>query len=124
MTPDVERDESSTPEGVTETPVLVVDDSSTARLFVRRLVERLPGFRVVVACDGKEALAALKKESFAAVVTDLHMPGMDGLELVESIRDRYPLVPVILMTAQGSEDIAVKALQSGAASYVSKRALE
>lgn len=107
-----------------DTTVLVVDDSSTARLFVRRLVERIPGFRVVTACDGKEALAVLAKESCAVVVTDLHMPGMDGLELVEAIADRFPLVPVVLMTAQGNEDIAVKALQSGAASYVSKRALE
>ena len=112
------------PAGVAETTVLVVDDSSTARLYVRRLVERLPGFRVLTACDGREALAVLGKESCAVVVTDLHMPGMDGLELVEAIADRFPLVPVILVTAQGSEDIAVKALQGGAASYVSKRALE
>ena len=109
---------------VADTTVLVVDDSSTARLFARRLIERIPGFRVVTASDGKEALAVLAKESCAVVVTDLHMPGMDGLELVEAIADRFPLVPVVLMTAQGNEDIAVKALQSGAASYVPKRALE
>jgi CheY-like chemotaxis protein len=108
----------------TATTVLVVDDSSTARLFARRLIERIPGFRVVTASDGKEALAVLAVETCAVVVTDLHMPGMDGLELVEAIADRFPLVPVVLMTAQGSEDIAVKALQGGAASYVSKRALE
>jgi CheY-like chemotaxis protein len=124
LTPDSGGGNSARPDGIVETTVLVVDDSSTARLFVRRLVERLPGFRVVSACDGREALAVLGRESCAAVVTDLHMPGMDGLELVEAIADRFPLVPVILMTAQGSEDIAVKALQGGAASYVSKRALE
>lgn len=124
MTPDAEGENPSKPVSPAETTVLVVDDSSTSRLFARRLVERLPGFRVVVACDGREALVVLGRESCAAVVTDLHMPGMDGLELVEAIADRFPLVPVILMTAQGSEDIAVKALQSGAASYVSKRALE
>ena len=121
---DSERDSPAKLAGTSVTTVLVVDDSSTARLFVRRLVERIPGFRVVTASDGKEALAVLAKESCAVVVTDLHMPGMDGLELVEAIADRFPLVPVVLMTAQGNEDIAVKALQSGAASYVSKRALE
>ncbi len=124
MTPDAEGEGPSKRASSAETTVLVVDDSSTSRLFARRLIERLPGFRVVVACDGREALVVLGRESCAAVVTDLHMPGMDGLELVEAIADRFPLVPVILMTAQGSEDIAVKALQSGAASYVSKRALE
>ena len=124
MTLDAEGEGPSKPESPAETTVLVVDDSSTSRLFARRLIERLPGFRVVVACDGREALVVLGRESCAVVVTDLHMPGMDGLELVEAIADRFPLVPVILMTAQGSEDIAVKALQSGAASYVSKRALE
>ena len=124
MTPDVEEESPSKPANSSATTVLVVDDSSTSRLFVRRLIERKPGFRVVVACDGREALTVLGRESCAVVVTDLHMPNMDGLELVEAIADRFPLVPVILMTAQGSEDIAVKALQSGAASYVSKRALE
>ena len=123
-TPHAQGQAPSTPASSAETTVLVVDDSSTSRLFARRLIERVPGFRVVVACDGREALAVLGRESCAAVVTDLHMPGMDGLELVEAIADRFPLLPVILMTAQGSEDIAVKALQGGAASYVSKRALE
>ena len=103
------------------TTVLVVDDSAAARRFVGRLVERRPGFRAVYACNGREALAVLGREACAAVVTDLHMPGMDGLELVEAIRDRYPLAPVVLMTAEGSEDTAVKALQGGAASYVSKQ---
>jgi two-component sensor histidine kinase len=50
----------------------------------------------------------------------MQMPEMDGLELVETIRARYPLVPVILMTAHGSEDVAVQALERGAASYVPK----
>jgi CheY-like chemotaxis protein len=88
------------------------------------MVQRRPEFRVLFACNGREALTILKKEPCAVVVTDLHMPEMDGLELVEAIRDRYPLVPVILMTAQGSEEVAVKALQSGASSYVSKHVLE
>jgi DNA-binding response OmpR family regulator len=57
------------------------------------------------------------------VVTDMQMPEMDGLELVEAIRARWPRIPVILMTAHGSEELAVKALQRGAASYVPKRSL-
>jgi CheY-like chemotaxis protein len=111
-------------EGVPETTVLIVDDSAAARRFVGRMVRRRPDFRVLFACNGREALSVLKKESCSVVVTDLFMPEMDGLELVESIRDRHPLVPVVLMTAQGSEETAVKALQGGAASYVSKHVLE
>ena len=56
-------------------------------------------------------------------MTDLVMPGMDGLELIEAVRQRYPLVPVVMMTSQGSEEIAVTALEKGAASYVPKRIL-
>jgi anti-sigma regulatory factor (Ser/Thr protein kinase) len=57
------------------------------------------------------------------VITDLQMPEMDGLELVEAIRDQYPKLPVIIMTAVGSEELAAAALRSGASSYVPKRHL-
>ena len=57
------------------------------------------------------------------VLTDMLMPEMDGLELVQTIRTRYPMLPVILMTAHGSEEIAIQALQAGAASYVPKKSL-
>ena len=57
------------------------------------------------------------------VISDLIMPEMDGLELVAAARIKFPLVPVILMTSKGSEEIAVQALQAGAASYVPKRRL-
>jgi CheY-like chemotaxis protein len=57
------------------------------------------------------------------VLTDLLMPEMDGLQLVAAIRSKFPLVPVVLMTAYGNEEIAIRALQRGAASYVPKRIL-
>jgi anti-sigma regulatory factor (Ser/Thr protein kinase) len=57
------------------------------------------------------------------VVTDLLMPQINGLQLVSALREKYPRIPVILMTSQGSEEIAVQALQQGAASYVPKRLL-
>src|SRR5207245_405670 len=75
------------------------------------------------AANGKEALAELARELPEIVITDMQMPEMDGLELVEEIRRKYPAIPVILMTAHGSEELVVQALQRGAASYVPKRNL-
>ncbi len=98
--------------------VLVVDDSPVDRRLAGGLLEK--HFEVAYAEHGKDALAQIGAGPPDLVVTDLQMPQMNGLELVGQIRSRYPLVPVILMTGQGSEDIAVRALEQGASSYVPK----
>lgn len=103
--------------------ILVVDDSAVDRLVARRLLEKHGGWAVAQAADGGEALTTMAASLPAAVLTDLQMPGVDGLALVEQVRERYPRVPVILMTGQGSEEIAIAALKAGAASYVPKRNL-
>jgi CheY-like chemotaxis protein len=103
--------------------VLVVDDSAVDRLRAEKLLSKDIGLSVRSATNGKEALHALAQELPDVVITDMQMPEMDGLELVEAIRSKYPAVPVILMTAHGSEELAVHALQRGAASYVPKRNL-
>ncbi|REJ92196.1 MAG: response regulator [Planctomycetota bacterium] len=103
--------------------ILVVDDSSTDRRIAGGLLERQGGWRVSYACDGQEALERLESDPPDLILTDLQMPEMNGLELVEAVRRQFPLIPVILMTAQGSERIAVEALESGAASYVPKHEL-
>ena len=102
--------------------VLVVDDSAVDRLLAGKFLEEA-GFTAVYANNGREALESLKRELPDLVLTDLQMPELDGLELVQEIRARHPLIPVILMTAHGSEEIAVTALKSGAASYVPKKKL-
>jgi CheY-like chemotaxis protein len=102
--------------------VLVVDDSPIDRRLASGLLTR-GGFTTRLAENGHAALASLDVERADVVVTDLLMPEMDGLTLVEEVCARYPGIPVILMTADGSEDIAVRALQRGAASYVPKRDL-
>src|SRR5947209_1668793 len=104
------------------TRILVVEDSRTQAQQIRFLLEDA-GFEVDVAGDGLEGLDRLGRGLPDAVLTDLDMPRMNGLELVEAVRRDHPAVPVILMTALGSEDIAAQALQKGAASYVPKKNL-
>lgn len=103
--------------------VLVVDDSALDRYLAGALLEEHAGMSVVYAEDGRQALAIIQQSAPDAVLTDMQMPEMNGLELVEAVRRDFPSLPVILMTAHGSEEIAVEALQKGAASYVPKRNL-
>jgi CheY-like chemotaxis protein len=83
------------------------------------LLEDVP-FEVEVAGDGRDALAAMRRNMPDVVLTDLEMPNMNGLELVRAVRRDFPWVPVVLMTAHGSEEIAALALSKGAASYIPK----
>lgn len=112
--------------------ILVVDDSLIDQRLAGRLLQSRThptgeaeptGFAVSYAANGREALAVVEGDAPAVIVTDLLMPEMTGLELVGEVRARHPLVPVVLMTAHGSEEMAVRALQAGAASYVPKRDL-
>jgi CheY-like chemotaxis protein len=103
--------------------VLVVDDSPIDRRLAGGLLEKRDDCTVHYAADGKEALRQMAGHLPDLVLTDLQMPEMDGLQLVAAIKSDYPLVPVVLMTAHGSEEVAAQALQRGAASYVPKRKL-
>jgi CheY-like chemotaxis protein/anti-sigma regulatory factor (Ser/Thr protein kinase) len=100
--------------------MLVVEDSPTQASELRFLLEDA-GFDVEVAADGMAALASLQVGLPDLIVTDMQMPHMDGLALVESVKSKHPTVPVVLITAHGSEEIAARALRYGAASYVPKR---
>jgi CheY-like chemotaxis protein len=102
---------------------LVVDDSAVDRKLASRLLEKGTPWEICTAVDGQDAIAKLENQNVDIVITDMAMPNMDGLALVEEIGRRFPSVPVILMTAHGSEEIASKALSRGAASYVPKRKL-
>ena len=103
--------------------VLVVDDSAVDRKLAGGLLARGGEWSVVSAIDGPTALAQISTTQPDIVVTDLVMPGMNGLELVAAIVKQYPQLPVILMTGKGTEDTSLQALQAGAASYVPKSAL-
>lgn len=110
--------------------VLLVDDSAFDRQRAGRILEKRSAagesssaVTVLYASDSTEAMAALRNESPDLVITDLQMPGMDGLDLIREIRNTRPSVPVIVMTASGSEETALEALRRGAASYVPKKSL-
>lgn len=105
------------------TTILVVDDSAMDRRMAGGLLEKRSGWQVIYANDAAAALEEIELHLPDIVVTDLQMPGMSGLDLVARVRDNYPLLPIVLMTAKGSEEIAVQALQQGASNYVPKRLL-
>ena len=104
--------------------VLVVDDSPLDRHLAGAIIQKMGNWEPHFAANGIEALESIGKQKPDVVLTDMLMPEMDGLQLVQAIRSRHPLIPVILMTAHGSEDIAIQALQKGAASYVPKKSLQ
>lgn len=103
--------------------MLVVDDDPAARRLAAGVLERgFPGHAVDVS-DGTDVFERIAVHRPLLVVTDLYMPGTDGLQVVERVRREHPDLPVVVMTAHGSEQAAVRALRAGAASYVSKHRL-
>jgi DNA-binding NtrC family response regulator len=99
--------------------ILIVDDEANARTALAELL-RDEGYAVETAADGFKALPKLEEFGPDIVVTDLKMPGMDGLELMKKVRERDPDAVLIVMTAFGAVDTAVKAMRDGAADYVTK----
>jgi DNA-binding response OmpR family regulator len=93
------------------------------RRMAGHLLEGHPEFHVEYASNGIEALELLEARLPLAVITDIQMPEMDGFQLVEAVHRRYPSVPMIVMTAHGSEETALQALSLGAADYVPKAQL-
>lgn len=97
--------------------ILAVDDEPN----MRRLLEislRQAGYKVVSAANGRDALALIQAQSVDLVVSDLHMPGMSGLALLEALRKQYERLPFIMVTAQGEIKTAVEAMKLGASDYI------
>jgi two-component system chemotaxis sensor kinase CheA len=101
--------------------ILLVEDSALVRAMEKRILEDA-GYEVVDAADGLDALNALGRHPFAAVVSDITMPNMDGLTLTARIRQepRYKNLPVILVTALASDDDKRRGLEVGANAYIPK----
>jgi DNA-binding NtrC family response regulator len=99
--------------------VLVIEDDETAREQLAKVI-RKEGFEVVVAEDGRVGLEMFKNERPEIVITDLRMPGIDGLEVRRIVRRLSTNVPIILITAYGETDTAISALREGALDYLKK----
>lgn len=103
--------------------ILVVDDSQSDLTRAKLLLSKNSLWDVSTARDGAEAMQTLDIQIPDLVVTDLQMPEMSGFELMQAVHARHPNIPVVIMTARGSEQIAMQCLQGGAASYVPKSEL-
>jgi two-component system, chemotaxis family, sensor kinase CheA len=105
--------------------VLVVDDALTIRELQRSILERA-GYEVATAATGREALARLVEDGADLVLTDVEMPGMDGLALTAAIRDTPALAstPVLILTTRGSEEDRQRGLEAGADVYLVKSAFD
>ena len=99
--------------------ILIVDDEKNYLTILSAVLED-EGFEVLTALGGREALEVHKTSDLDLIVTDMKMPGMDGIELLEHIKSVDPDLPIIMMTAHGTVDKAVEAMQKGAYSYILK----
>jgi two-component system response regulator AtoC len=99
--------------------VLVVDDERGARMALE-VPLRLSGYEVIAVADGRAAIELGQKNEFDVVVTDVFMPGVGGLEVVREFRRFSPQTKIIVMTAQGSLEIALQAIEEGAVDFIAK----
>ncbi len=99
--------------------ILIVDDEKNYPPILSAILKE-EGFDTLTAFSGKEALEILKDSDVDLVLTDMKMPFMDGIELLERIKDKDPDLPVIMMTAHGTVEKAVEAMQKGAYNYIMK----
>lgn len=99
--------------------ILVVEDDAVTREMVAELLAEA-GYEVAAAESAEQALAMIGEREFGVVLTDLQMPGMNGLELLVELREHWPHTPVLLMTAYASIETAIQATRAGAFDYIAK----
>jgi two-component system NtrC family response regulator len=99
--------------------ILVIDDDESFRSILNYNLKK-KGYEVTSVVDGKKGLNRLEKESFSVVITDMKMPGMDGFEVLRTLKKKYPETLVIMITAHASIEMAVEAMREGAHDYITK----
>ncbi len=99
--------------------ILVVDDEAKMRRVLQMILQK-EGYEITTAKDGREALQKVERENFDLVLTDMKMPGLSGIDLLKKIRESDEEIPVIMITAYGTVETAVKAMKEGAHDYLLK----
>ncbi|MFH1349334.1 MAG: response regulator [Pseudomonadota bacterium] len=100
--------------------ILVIDDEVDMLMLLRMIIEDNTDHEVETTNSPSEGIKLLKEREFHLVITDLKMPGMDGIELFDEFQELKPEVPVIIITAYGSPEAANSALQKGVADFIAK----
>jgi CheY-like chemotaxis protein len=99
--------------------ILVVEDTPTNQVLVKLLLEKL-GFKVIVACDGKEAIERVEENSFDLIFMDMHMPIMNGYDATKQLRAMKIDIPIIALTASALKGDEAKCISAGCDDYLSK----
>lgn len=99
--------------------VLLVEDSIPIRTQLRRILEA-EGYQVAIAVDGNDGLAKLKQGTFDAIISDVEMPNLNGIEMTKSIRTTMPDIPIVLVTTLAKPSDREAGLKAGANAYITK----
>lgn len=99
--------------------ILIIEDRESMARMLKETIEAA-GYQTIIAGDGQEGIRRFKDERIDLVITDLKLPKKDGLAVLSAVKEENPLIPVIIMTAYGTIDIAVKAIKDGAFDFITK----
>src|SRR5262245_30629687 len=99
--------------------VLLIEDEESLASALQRVLE-VEGYKVAMFTDAQEGLDAARSGDFEVVVTDLKMPGLSGMDVIKTLHEIKPQLPVILMTGYHTTDVAIEAMKFGAYDYILK----
>ena len=102
--------------------ILIVEDSATTRSLIRAVIDELGEYETVEAGSGFEALKILPQQQYDLIVTDINMPDINGLELINFVRNnpRYQHIPIVIVSTERSEEDKKRGMALGATAYVTK----
>jgi two-component system chemotaxis response regulator CheY len=102
--------------------ILIVEDSSTTRALIRAIIEEMGDFHTVEASSGFDALKLLPTQEFDLIITDINMPDINGLELINFMKTspKYKDIPLIIVSTERSEEDKKRGMALGAVAYITK----
>ena len=100
--------------------IFIVDDEEDVRSKLKTYLSRHIACEIFEACDGREALETLKKESFDLILLDIKMPGISGLDVLKKAKEAYPDTDILVITAYDSPQVAGEVLKEGVVDYITK----